>query len=98
MSVRLRPISKALILAELLDLLTTSVGIWMFPQISEANPMLMELGGWLPLLVTKLLATLFVVYILERIEKWSFLVWVVPLIAVLPVIWNIICILAEAIY
>ncbi len=96
LSLRLRPISKALVVAESLDLLTTAAGLWLFPQIAEANPMLVTMGGWLPLLVSKFLATLFVVFIFEKMAKWSLLVWVVPSIATLPVIWNIFCILAEA--
>ncbi|OGO31679.1 MAG: hypothetical protein A2Z16_10070 [Chloroflexi bacterium RBG_16_54_18] len=92
----MRPISKALVVAESLDLLTTASGLLLFPQIAEANPMLVTMGGWLPLLVSKFLATLFVVFVFERITKWSVLVWVVPSIATLPVIWNIFCILAEA--
>lgn len=83
-------------IAELLDLLTTAAGLWLFPQIAEANPMLVAMGGWLPLLVSKFLATLFVVFVFEKIAKWSLFVWVVPSIATLPVIWNIFCILAEA--
>jgi hypothetical protein len=92
----LRPISKALVVAESLDLLTTAAGLSLYPQIAEANPMLATMGGWLPLLVSKFLATLFVVFVFERMSKWSVLVWVVPSIATLPVIWNIFCILTEA--
>lgn len=94
--IRLRPISKALVIAEVLDLMTTATGLWIFPQITEANPMLATMGGWLPLLASKFLATLFVVYVFEKIGRWSALVWVVPSIATLPVIWNIFCILSEA--
>ena len=96
LSLRLRPFSKVLVIAELLDLLTTATGLWLFPQIAEANPMFGTMGGWLPLLVSKFVATLFVVFIFEKIGKWSLLVWVVPSIAILPVIWNIFTILAEA--
>lgn len=93
---RLRPFSKALLAAECLDLLTTIAGLWMFPQIIEVNPLLVSLGGWIPLLIFKAAATLLIVYVFERYSRWSNLVWIVPTIAILPVFWNIICILAEA--
>ena len=40
LSLRLRLISEALVVAETFDRLTTAAGLWLFPQIAEANPML----------------------------------------------------------
>jgi len=91
----LKPISKLVIIAESLDLLTTFTGLLFFPQLWETNSMLVLLGGWLPFILVKIAATIAVVIIIERVEKWPGLVWIIPCIAALPVVWNIICMLAE---
>lgn len=91
----LKPVSEAVLVAECLDMLTTFSGFLVFPQMWEANPLRMALGGWVPLLLAKLLATLVVVLILERIEKWPRPVWIIPAAAALPVVWNLISMLAE---
>jgi hypothetical protein len=91
----LKPISKILLFAEGLDLLTTFAGLLFFPQLWEANPMLKLPGGWSTMILVKIAATLFVVIIFERVPKWSRMVWIVPCIAAIPVVWNIINMLAE---
>ena len=91
----LKPVSQAVLAAECLDVFTTFSGFLVFPQMWEANPLRISLGGWVPLIMVKLLATLVVVMILERIEKWPKPVWVIPLAAALPVLWNLISMLAE---
>ena len=91
----LKPISKVVIVAESLDLLTTFTGLLFFPQLWETNPMLSSMGGWLPTVLAKIAATLVVVIVIERVGKWPRLIWLVPCIAAFPVLWNIINMLAE---
>jgi hypothetical protein len=91
----LKPISKVILIAEGLDLLTTFAGLLFFPQLWESNPMLVSFGSWLPTVLAKIAATIIIVIVIERVEKWPRLVWIVPTIAVLPVFWNIVCMLAE---
>ncbi len=91
----LKPVSKALIIAEGLDLLTTFLGSFVFPQMWEANPMKATLGGWIPLILAKVFATILIVFIVQRVQKWPALVWIIPSAAFLPVIWNTICIAFE---
>jgi hypothetical protein len=93
----LKLISKVILLAEGLDLLTTFTGLLLFPQLRESNPMLVSFGSWLPTLLAKIVATVIVVIVIERVGKWSRLVWIVPTIALLPVFWNILTMLAEII-
>jgi uncharacterized membrane protein len=95
---QLKPVSMALILAELLDVATTLVGFLFFPQIWEANPLLITFGGWMQLLLAKLVAVAFVVLILEKVKTWPRLVWIIPLVASLPALWNTFCLLAEIIW
>ena len=91
----LKPISKAFILAELLDILTTTLGLTILPQIQEANPLPLLMGGWAPVVLLKVAAVILVVYVLERVQSWPAFVRIIPVAAFLPVLWNIICILAE---
>lgn len=93
--IQLKPVSWAVILAEGLDLATTFSGFFLFPQMWEANPVHGLLGGWSLTILAKITATLLVVLILEKVERWPRLVWLVPLAAGLPVIWNLASILAE---
>jgi hypothetical protein len=91
----LKPVNRAFIAAEGLDLLTTFMGSFVFPQMWEANPMKLMLGGWIPLILAKIIATILVVTILQRVQKWPALVWIIPTAAFLPALWNMICILFE---
>jgi hypothetical protein len=92
---QLKPISWAVLIAETLDLATTFGGFVFFPQMWEANPLHGVLGGWNLMILFKIAATIFVIVTLERVEKWPRPVWVVPLAASLPVLWNLLSILAE---
>lgn len=92
----LKSVSIAVITAESLDILTTFWGLILFPQMWETNQLLVQLGGWLPVILAKVMAVIVVVIVLEKVEKWSRLVWMVPLTAFSPVLWNCVCILAEA--
>jgi uncharacterized membrane protein len=92
---QLKPISKVVMFAEAFDMLTTFAGCFIFPQMWEANPLKLMLGGWIPVILLKVIATLCVIVILERVEKWPRLVWVVPSLAFLPVLLNSFSILAE---
>jgi len=94
---RLKPLSKAVFLAEMLDLAMTLWAIYLMPQLWESNPMQASLGGWGQTIMVKLAATGLIVFTLERVKKWPPLVQLVPLAAALPVIWNVVIILAELI-
>lgn len=94
---RLKMISKLFILAEALDVFTTLWGILFIPQIWEANPIAGFLGSWPATLAVKVLATLIVVWVLEKIDSWPDLVRIIPILASLPVLWNILAILLEAV-
>lgn len=96
--VGLKPVSKVFLAAEALDVLTTFVGLSLHPQMWEANPVAGVLGGMLPATLLKLLVTLAVVYVIERVESWPRLIWAVPLMASAPVLWNLFSISAEFIF
>lgn len=93
--VRLKPVSLALILAELLDVASTFGGLSLYPQVWESNPLPGLMGGLAPVVFSKLLITVGVALVLEKVERWPGLVWAVPLAASLPVVWNLVCIAAE---
>ena len=86
---RMKPVSRAALYAQLLDLITTFVGLALFVSIYEANPMVGAWGGWRETVLLKLAATGVIVYILERVNKWPLGVWIIPLITALPVFWNL---------
>lgn len=88
-------ISQVFITAEIMDIATTFLGLLAFPQMWEHNPLLAVLGGWLGTLAAKAAATVLVVIALERCKNLPRLAWIVPGVALAPVIWNIIGILAE---
>lgn len=92
---KLKQITKYFLLAELLDVVTTTYGVYFIPRLWESNPLHDVLGGWAPLILIKLLVTLLIVIILESVDDWPWLVRILPLIAALPVMWNIFAILAE---
>ncbi|HJW91029.1 MAG TPA: hypothetical protein VJ436_10360 [Anaerolineales bacterium] len=92
---KLRPISQALILAETLDIITTYAGLLLFPQLWEANPLAGLLGGMFGATLLKMAITLGVVLVLERVPRWPRLVWIIPAVATLPVMWNLANILVE---
>ncbi|HEX7976219.1 MAG TPA: hypothetical protein VF498_17550 [Anaerolineales bacterium] len=98
---RLKPlllsVSWALLAAEGLDMLSTFVGTTLFPQMWETNPLPAQLGGWIPTILAKVVATALVILILERIEKWPKQVWIIPWVALLPAAWNVINMFAELI-
>jgi hypothetical protein len=93
----LKPVSRALLIAETLDLMTTFGGFVFFPHMWEANPLPGILGGWAPTIALKIAGTILVIMILEKVEKWPRTVWIVPLAAFIPVAWNLTSILAEVI-
>ena len=78
---------KAFILIQLLDLLTTMVGICYF-GLWEGNPMY---AGWCleRLIVLKMLYTGMIVIILEMPFDYGWLKWVPVVISIPPVPWNI---------
>jgi hypothetical protein len=92
---KLKPISLFFISAELLDILTTFGGLALHPQMWEANPVAGLLGGMVPAALFKVLVTLAVVYVIEKVASWPKLVWIVPVMASTPVVWNVISISAE---
>ena len=70
------------ILVELLDILTTGIGISM--GLTEINP----IGISLEVLVTKLIVIFCVAEILH-LKKRRKIDWVIPIVAGMPVVWNI---------
>jgi hypothetical protein len=94
-TLQLKPISWAVLIAETMDLATTLAGFVFFPQMWEANPLPGILGGWSMTIFIKVTATVLVIATLEKVERWPRPVWVVPLAASLPVMWNLMSILAE---
>ena len=94
----LKPISQIVILAESLDVLTTLIGLSLFSHINEMNPLPTITGSWYTTILIKLVAVAIVVYVLERVEKWPRFVWIVPITAMLPVLWNLLIISAEMVY
>lgn len=93
---QLKPVTKTLLLYEELDIFTTLGGLTLFPEIVETNPLPGMVGGMLPTFFLKIVATLFIVIVLERVKNWPKLIYVVPTIAALPVFWNILVILTQA--
>lgn len=91
----LKTVSWAVIIAETLDMATTFGAFLFLPQMWEANPVQGWIGGWDVTILAKLVATLLVVWVLERIPRWPRPVWIIPAVAGLPVLWNLVCILAE---
>ena len=83
----LRNPTKLLILIQMLDLLTTMVGIQYF-GLSEKTP---GYFGWdlESLIMIKLLCVCFMITILEQPRDYGWLAWLPSVIAVLPVIGNI---------
>lgn len=94
---QLKPITKTLLLYEELDVFTTLSGLTFFPEIVETNPLPGVVGGMLPTIFLKVIATTLAVIILERVKNWPKLVYIVPTIAALPVFWNILVIVTQAI-
>ena len=108
---RLQSVSIVFIIAELLDLATTAVGLLVIPGIWEANPMVAGLGGWMQALLLKLAAVALIVSAIEVMNrplqlgsvrifsgKLPKAVWMIPVIAGLPMLWNILVIILEQIY
>jgi hypothetical protein len=87
----LKPVSWLFISAQILDIMTTVVGIEFFGA-QELNPLGFNFGT----LALKVLVSIIVVVGLERFN-FSRLVLVVPVVATLPVAWNALVILAEMI-
>lgn len=94
---QLKPVTKTLLLYEGLDILTTLSGLTLFPEIIEANPLPGMVGGMAPTILLKVIAILFIAVVLERVQNWPKLIYLVPTIAALPVFWNILVILTQAI-
>ena len=84
---------KLFILIQLLDLLTTMVGICYFGLL-DGNPMY---AGWglERLIALKLLYTTMIVIVLEMPFDYGWLKWVPVVISFQPVPWNIYVILSD---
>jgi hypothetical protein len=93
---QLKPVTKTLLLYEELDIFTTLFGLTFFPEIIESNPLPGVLGGMLPTFLVKIIAVIFIAIVLERVKNWPRLIYVVPSIAALPVFWNILVIVTQA--
>ena len=87
----MKTITKTFIIAEGLDLLTTITGI-IFLNLWDANP----LQICFTTIICKIVITVIVAWILQIKAKHS-VYWIIPSVAVLPVIWNIFVIVFELI-
>jgi hypothetical protein len=91
----MKRVSKAVIIYEVMDVCTTMGGFSLFPNLMETNPLPGVMGGMLQIILIKMLATFLIVYILESVRSWPKFVYIVPMIAGIPVVWNTLVILAE---
>jgi hypothetical protein len=87
--------TKILIIAELLDILTTFIGLALFPWMIEINPFLHLFGGsWLALMLYKIILVGIAIFILEKKIAWKTnYIWFIPGFAIFAVISNVVNIL-----
>jgi hypothetical protein len=93
-SSKIKSLPIAFFIAEILDVFTTFLGLYLFPSyVNEANPFW---GDW-KLMFFKVLVIISVTIILQILvlPKWF---WIVPVVAVLPVFWNIFIIVSTIFY
>jgi hypothetical protein len=94
----MKKITKVFIIVELLDIITTLIGIYLYPYLIETNPIFSFLGeNWYLTVLIKSSIIMGVAIVLEKRKKWSRFVWVIPTIATFPVISNIANIVAETV-
>lgn len=102
--------SKVFVVAEVLDLLTTMVGLLVIPGIWEANPIVGFIGGWFQTVILKSTVVILVVSVVELMRRplkvgkitvfsgrLSKAIWIIPFVAALPVLWNNLVIILELI-
>lgn len=95
---RIKPLTASFVIAEVLDLSITTVGISLVSAVSEAWKTalwLEDILGWNQLLFVKLLVTICVAVVLQLVPFKTRLIWLIPTVASLPVIWNVLVIAAE---
>lgn len=93
-----------------MDIAITIFGISACASCWEANPIVVLLNGWTPVLAIKLLVTILVVLVIDILSRppavGSFkyssgvlprAIWLLPIIAGLPVLWNILVLTFELI-
>lgn len=80
----MRRVTIYFIYAEILDLLTTIIGLGM--GMVEGNPLVYKFG-WNNVVLGKIFITIFIAIVLEK-KKQQPVDILVPWIAILPVIWN----------
>lgn len=81
---KFKNITKIFILSQILDFVTTYIGVVIL-GFREMNPM----GLTINVVIFKLFATVFVAFILEKFDDLPF-AWVLPTLQWIIVIWNII--------
>ena len=83
--------TKVLIIAELLDILTTFVGLALFPWMIEINPFLTLFGGnMIMLMIFKIILVGIVIFILEKKITWKTkYIWCIPCLPIFAVMSNI---------
>lgn len=94
-TLNLKPVSVYFLIIELLDVITTIVGILVFGAI-ELNGLVQQIG-WVNLFIIKILAIGLVFYVIQKFN-FSRKIIIVPIIATLPVLWNLINIIVEMLY
>lgn len=106
--VNYHPVSILFLIAQAFDVLTTLFGLYALPQLWEANPAAIWLGSWPLVVLWKWALALTAVMIIEWMRrplclgKYQLLsgnlpraIWIIPVIAGLPAIWNLLVILLE---
>lgn len=81
-------ITKASVVAQVSDIALTSVGLAVLP-VQELNP-----NGFATTLFCKLLVIGLLVFLFERLT-FPKIAWIIPIIAMIPVLWNMLVILSE---
>jgi len=81
----MKKITKHFIWANIFDAIST--GFALSQGCVEMN-ILVNRYGWIVGCVAKILATILVAYVLERVKEWWFF-WVLPILIWLIVVWNI---------
>lgn len=93
----MKPVVAVFVIAEVLDLATTAVGnnllgTW---EVSPVPLMLIGHAGWIGVLLFKAAVILSVALILQKATIKSKLVWLIPAVPVITVVWNLVNIFAE---
>jgi hypothetical protein len=85
----LKTITAAFLLAQLLDIATTFIGINL-PGVIELNP-----AGFGFFTVLAKVGIMAAIGLILQMREWSRAAWILPIVSGLPAVWNLVVILAE---